>query len=119
MTDAAFDTLIVPARDEGFQRVFLGEHKWYPIRLSPESRKQVKHLAIYRTAPISAVTHIADVQGFTRLDDGRWAIELSAPREVAPVKFISDRVTKTLQTPRLAKLEALLSASSLNEILRR
>lgn len=107
--DPHFDTIIVPARPEGFERVFLGEGKWYPIRLSPESRKRLKHLAVYQTAPISAVTHLADVVGFTALDDGRWSIELHRVREVPPVKFISDGMTKTLQTPRLTRLDRLLA----------
>jgi hypothetical protein len=116
--DPQFDTIIVPARDEGFRRVFLGESKWYPVRLSPESRQRLRYLAVYRSAPISAVTHVADVKAFSPLGDGRWAIELEGVREVEPVKFTTDEITKTLQTPRLARLERLLAVSSLNEILR-
>ena len=114
-----FDTVIVPAREEGFQRVFVGEQKWYPIRLSPESRARLKHVAAYRIAPISAVTHVADVSAFIPLDDGRWAIEFSTVREVIPIKFINDGATKTLQTPRLTSLDKLLTAGSLNALLSR
>jgi hypothetical protein len=117
--EAEFDTVIVPAREEGFLRVFVGENKWYPIRLSPESRKRLKHIAVYRTAPISAVTHVADVSAVVALDDGRWSIELERIREVAPIKFLSHPATKTLQTPRLTRLAKLLSARNLNALLTR
>jgi len=110
--EADFDTVIVPAREEGFQRVFVGERKWYPIRLSPESRARLKHVAAYRTAPISAVTHVADVRAVVRLDNGRWAIEFGTVRDVTPIKFISDGATKMLQTPRLTSLEKLLTADA-------
>ena len=117
--EADFDTVVVPAREEGFQRVFLGEHKWYPIRLSPESRARLKHVAAYRTAPISAVTHVADIRAVVPLGDGRWAIEFGNVREVGPIAFISDGATKTLQTPRLTSPEKLLTAGSLNALLSR
>ena len=119
--DVDFDPVIVPAREQGFQRVFMGERKWYRIRLSTASRARLKHVAAYRTAPISAVTHVADVRAVVPLDDGRWAmrIEFGAVREAGPIRFISDGARKTLQTPRLTSLEKLLIAGSLNSLLSR
>ncbi len=114
-----FDTVIVPAREEGFRRVFLGEQRWYPIRLSPESRARLKHVAAYRTSPISAVTHVANIRAVVALEDGRWAIEFDSIQEITPIKFVSDGATKTLQTPRLTRLDKLLAADSLNTILGR
>ena len=35
------DTIIVPAREEGFNRVFLGENAWYAIKIS-SSRKSLR-----------------------------------------------------------------------------
>lgn len=55
------DTIIVPARKDGFQRVFLGEDRWHAIRISPGMRDRIKHIAGYQIAPISAVTHMAEV----------------------------------------------------------
>jgi hypothetical protein len=79
----------------------------------------LKHVAVYRTAPISAVTHVADVHAVVALDDGRWSIELERVRQVEPIKFLSHRATKTLQTPRLTRLDKLLSACNLNAVLSR
>jgi hypothetical protein len=55
------DTIIVPAREEGFQTVFLNQKQWYAIRISAEMKGKIKYIAAYRVAPISAVTHIAEV----------------------------------------------------------
>jgi hypothetical protein len=58
---ALCDTIVVPARKEGFERVFIGEDRWYAIRISAGMRDRIKYIAGYQIAPISAVTHIAEV----------------------------------------------------------
>jgi hypothetical protein len=58
---ALCDTIVVPARKEGFDRVFIGEDRWYAIRISAGMRDRIKYIAGYQIAPISAVTHIAEV----------------------------------------------------------
>ena len=61
--DAAdIDTVVVPARNDGFQAVFLHENRWYAIRLHATMRPQIKYIAVYQVAPISAITHIAPVR---------------------------------------------------------
>jgi hypothetical protein len=56
------DTIIVPARKEGFERVFLGEHLWYSIRVAPKRIPAIKYCAGYQVAPVSAITHLARVK---------------------------------------------------------
>ena len=38
------DTIVVPARDEGFQRAFIGEDRWYAIRIHSSMISQIKHV---------------------------------------------------------------------------
>jgi len=57
-----FDTVIVPARKDGFERVFLGMNQWYQIRLREESIPKLKWIAAYQTAPVSAITHLAKIK---------------------------------------------------------
>jgi hypothetical protein len=113
-----YDTVIVPAREEGFQKVFLGERKWYPLRLSEESRLRLKFVAIYRSAPISAVTHYAPIERVVALERQRWLVELGEATEIEPVRFVTDGRTPTIQTPRFTALAKLLSADMLNSLLR-
>lgn len=37
------DTVVVPARKEGFEEVFLGEDRWYQIRIHGTMCPQIKH----------------------------------------------------------------------------
>src|SRR5713226_7002345 len=51
------DTVIVPARKEGFEKVFLGEDCWHAIRISGGMLDQIRFIAAYQTDPVSAITH--------------------------------------------------------------
>ena len=60
--DALCDMLIVPAKEEGFKRVFLGESRWRAVRISRKYLGQVRYICAYQTAPTSAVTYWAEVE---------------------------------------------------------
>ncbi|PYR88346.1 MAG: hypothetical protein DMF84_28540 [Acidobacteria bacterium] len=59
---AEVDTVVVPARDEGFNEVFVKENRWHEVRLHGTMRPQIKYAAAYRLAPTSAITHVAPVR---------------------------------------------------------
>ncbi len=72
---AKCDTIVVPARKEGFDRVFLGENAWRAIRISPGMRDRIKFIAGYQVAPVSAVTHIAEVDKIRPVgSDGKFEV---------------------------------------------
>jgi len=39
---STIDTVVVPAREEGFQDVFLKENRWYAVRINGTKRNQIK-----------------------------------------------------------------------------
>lgn len=45
------DTVVVPAQEDGFQEVFLGEHRWYQIRIHASMLPRIKYIAAYRPSP--------------------------------------------------------------------
>ena len=57
------DTIVVPAKIDGFKSVFLGENRWYSINISRERFPYLKYIAAYQSSPISAVTHVARIGG--------------------------------------------------------
>ena len=54
-------TIIVPAQQDGFDEVFLGENCWYAIRVAGGMLPKIKYIAAYRSQPVSAITHYARV----------------------------------------------------------
>lgn len=56
------DTIVVPAKSEGFHDVFLGENAWYAIRIGGGMIPKIKWIAAYQSRPVSAITHIAPVK---------------------------------------------------------
>lgn len=69
-------TLIVPAQEEGFREVFLGEHQWYDIRLGKARRNKIKYIAGYEVAPRSGIQYIAKVEKIIPSDNylGYWKV---------------------------------------------
>jgi hypothetical protein len=57
MSPDDIDTVVVPAREDGFQDVFLGEDRWYSVRINETVQPQIKYIAAYQVAPVSAITH--------------------------------------------------------------
>jgi caulimovirus viroplasmin len=70
-------TIVVPARQEGFKQVFLGEQQWYDIRISEDNRDMIKFIAAYETAPVSGIQYIAEIDDIVPSDNyvGYWKIK--------------------------------------------
>lgn len=105
------DTIIVPAQDDGFKEVFIGENCWYAIRISGGKLNDIKYIAAYQTAPISAVTHYAEVESIEPYGDGgKYRLNFVAPaKPIGPIKFGRAK-QGTLRSPRYTSYEKLLSA---------
>lgn len=56
-----FDTVVCPARDDGFESAFLGQRAWWALRIRTENLPKIRYIAIYRVAPTSAITHYGEV----------------------------------------------------------
>src|SRR5579863_554480 len=53
--------VVVPAHEENFKTVFLGEKRWRAIRISGGKLQQIRYVAAYRTKPVQAITHYVPI----------------------------------------------------------
>lgn len=112
-----FDTIVVPARDEGFQQRFLNEHCWFAVRINAKHISKLKFIAAYQVAPVASITHIAEIEYIVPYNEtGKYMIKFkAAPIAINPISRLYDSVVN-MQSSRYALREKLLSAKNLDEV---
>lgn len=110
------DTIICPARPEGFRKVFLGEKKWHAIRISSWMIPKLKYLAMYEVAPISAIRWAGKIEKIEKHQGGpKYIVHMSEIFEVGPIVMDSQKYVP--QGSRFTKFELLKSAKKMSEAL--
>src|SRR5216684_3161898 len=106
------DTVVIPARDEGFQDVFLKENRWYSVRIHGTMRPQIKYIAAYRVAPTSAITHIAPVRSIEPWKDtDKFVLNFAeSAKEIGPIPLVKNSRIKPLFNLRYTNRESLEKA---------
>lgn len=117
VTSQKRDTVIVPARKEGFKRVFLGEDSWYAIRISGGMLEKIKYIAAYQIHPISAITHYAPVDRIEPYgESGKYRVVFSEKaRLIGPIDF-SGAPSGAMRSPRYTTFQKLKMAKKFKDI---
>jgi hypothetical protein len=112
------DTVVVPAREDGFKEVFLGENRWYEIRIHHTVIPRLKYIAAYQVAPISAITHWAPVRNIEPWrDSGKLVVNFATPaRDIKPIPLVPKGKVKALQNIRYTSFGKLQGARTLDEV---
>ena len=113
------DTIVVPARPDGFKAVFIGEDQWYAIRINAREIPKFKYIAAYQVAPISAITYIAEIKEILPYrDSGKYVVKFkdkATPLE-NPVKLQKGKLGSAPQGPRHTVYEKLINARHLHQL---
>lgn len=113
-----FDTVIYPGYVDGFEEVFLGEYRWYYVRIRKENIKKVKYIAIYVGKPVSAITHYAKVKEYipsTRYPS-KYLIELEEPIPLSHKIELGSISAASLRAPKYTTLDKLLKAKEVSDL---
>ena len=112
------DTIVVPANEEGFTQVFLGQNCWYAIRISSSMIDRIKYIAGYQTAPISAITYYAEVSKIEKYKDtGKYIVYFrEKARKIGPIKLSSGKRGSAPQAPRYTNVKKILKAKNLSQV---
>ena len=113
----AVDTIVVPAREDGFQKVFLGQNRWFAIRVHAAMRPQIKYIAGYQVSPVQAITHIAPVSSIEQWEgSNKYVVNFSEPaKSIGPITVLKGGKVRPPQAPRYTNKQKLDSAKNLDE----
>lgn len=111
------DTIVIPAREEGFKDVFINENCWYAIRLNSSMIPKIKYIAAYQVAPISAITHIAEIKSIEQWEDtNKYILHFTKPAEKIKKVSLGKSKGKAPQSPRYSSKERILNAGTLDNV---
>ena len=110
------NTIVVPARKDGFEETFIGENCWYAIRIHASMIPKIKFIAAYQVAPVSAITHVALVETIEQWkDSNKYILRFAKPAsKIGPIKLIPKGAAKALQNARYTSLDRLKRAKTLD-----
>lgn len=111
------DTIVVPAHDDGFTETFLGENRWYKIRIHSSMIPRIKYIAVYRVAPESAITHIAPVASIEQWPEtNKYVVNFAEPATaIGPIRLVPGGRIKAPQAPRYTSRTLLARATNLDD----
>ena len=113
-----WDTIVVPANEDGFNRVFIGENAWWAIRISSSMVDRIKYIAGYQTAPVSAITYYAEVAKVEKYKDTtKYIVYFKEPaKKIGPLRLTAKKKGSAPQAPRYTTYAKLIVAKTLEEL---
>ena len=119
-TDGKIDNMIVvAARKEGFEKVFMEDNSWHAVRIAGGRLEQIKYIAVYQIDPIFAITHYAPVESIELFGDtGKYRLVFSEPAiELDEPILVGDlRESIPFQRSRYTSLEKFRAAQKSGRI---
>ncbi|MBQ7889718.1 MAG: hypothetical protein IJ356_08145 [Erysipelotrichaceae bacterium] len=112
------DTIVVPAREDGFNEEFLKNNRWFAIRISSAMIDKIKYIAAYQVAPVSGITHIAEVDRIEKYKDTNKYIVFFKNETTKKISKISLGKKKGMapQAPRYSSHKTILTAKTLDDL---
>lgn len=112
------NTVVVPAREEGFERAFLNNNCWFAIRIHASMLDKIRYIAAYQVAPVSAITHYAEVASIEKWNDTNKYILYfkESAKAITPIPLDKDKKGIAPQSPRYTSIERVLKAKKLSQV---
>lgn len=112
------DTIVVPAREDGFNEEFLQNERWYAIRISNTMLDKIKYIASYQVAPISGITYIAEIERIEKYNNTNKYIVYFKTNTTQKIEKVGLGTKKgqAPQAPRYTSYNTIINAKTLDDI---
>lgn len=112
------DTIVVPAREDGFNEEYLKNSRWFAIRISSAMIDKIKYIAAYQVAPVSGITYLAEVDRIEKYKDTNKYIVFFKSGTVKKIPKVSLGKKKGLapQGPKYSSYRKILAAKTLDDL---
>lgn len=112
------DTIVVPAREDGFNEEFLRNNRWFAIRISSAMIDKIKYIAAYQVAPVSGITYVAEVDRIEKYKDTNKYIVFFKSDTVRRIHKVALGKKKSMapQGPRYSSFKTILAAKTLDDL---
>ena len=111
------DTIIIPAPAKGFRHYFIDQGCCNAIRIAGGKLKQLKYIAAYQAAPVSAITHVAEIASIEPYGDGKkYKINFTSISKTDELFKVSNRSRVNMISPRYANYKILSGATDMDEL---
>ena len=112
------DTIVCPAREEGFKHAFINKNAWWAVRISPTLISQLKYIAMYETHPVSEIKWGAKIKRVEPYKDtGKYIIYVEDKKRIHPIKLDKGgRRGIAPQAPRYTIYKKLVSAKKMSDL---
>lgn len=112
-----FDTIVIPARIDGFQEEFIERNRWFAIRLNPKNISKLKYIAGYQVSPVRAITHIAEIESIVPHENtGKFMVHFKGQaKAIQPIRRDSSS-TMSMQSPRYTTHKRVMEAKHFDEL---
>ena len=112
------DTIVVPAREDGFEEEFLKHNRWFAIRISGAMIDKIKYIAAYQVAPVSGITHIAEVDRIEKYNDTNKYIVYFKDGSIQEISKVGlgGKKGQAPQAPRYSSYKAIMEAKSIDDL---
>jgi hypothetical protein len=114
-----WDTIVCPAREDGFKHAFLENDAWWAIRISPTLIPQLKYIAMYETQPVSQIRWVAKIKqnGIQPYKNtGKYIVYIEKKKRINPINLDKNKKGTAPQSPRYSTYDKLSSAKFVSEL---
>lgn len=112
------DTIVVPAREDGFEEEFIKNNRWFAIRISGAMIDKIKYIAAYQVAPVSGITYLAEVDRIEKYNDTNKYILYFKDGSLQKITKIGlgGKKGQAPQAPRYSSYKAIINANTIDDL---